>query len=81
MFYKFVLKKFTFGKISSGGRNFYGRICVFHRGGGNKRKQYLIDLFRRVNQKGVILKIISSPNYSAFLGLVYYANAYFRLLF
>ena len=41
------LKSLNVGSYSRNGRNSYGRICVFHRGGGNTRKYRLVDFFRR----------------------------------
>jgi len=47
-----LLKKLAIGYIPSGGRNSQGKICVRHRGGGEKRKIYLIDYYRRINNFG-----------------------------
>lgn len=49
---KYLKKKFGIGYIPSGGRNNIGKICVHHRGGGNKRKYYFIDYYRRINEFG-----------------------------
>ncbi|MCY4004735.1 MAG: 50S ribosomal protein L2, partial [Rhodospirillales bacterium] len=40
-------KALTEGLSSTGGRNNQGRITVWHRGGGHKRRYRLIDFRRR----------------------------------
>jgi large subunit ribosomal protein L2 len=67
-------KKILIGLSSSGGRNILGRICVYHQGGGNKRRFKLIDRFRRVNQYGYIFKILSDKIQTAFIGMILYVN-------
>ncbi|MFC1894855.1 50S ribosomal protein L2 [Candidatus Dependentiae bacterium] len=60
---------------SSGGRNSYGRITVWHRGGGVKRKYRIID-FKRM-QKDVVGKIAAfeyDPNRNVSIALIYYRN-------
>jgi len=64
------------GLVSHGGRNFLGRLCVFHRGGGNKNKIRLVDRFRRVNETGILFKILRDPVRTAFLGLVFYDSGF-----
>lgn len=73
-FIKSVSRKISFGVVSHGGRNFLGRLCVFHRGAGNKRKYVMIDFFRRINLVGSILKILKLSFYTSFVGLIFYTN-------
>lgn len=56
------------------GRNFLGRICVYHQGGGKKRAYKMLDFYRRLNQVGVILKVLKDSNRTAYIGLVLYQN-------
>ena len=42
-----ALKKLTFGKVSTGGRNNLGRITSRSRGAGHKNKYRVIDFHRR----------------------------------
>jgi len=59
----------------SGGRNSYGRITAYHRGGGNKRRYRLVD-FRR-NKDGVPAKVATieyDPNRNARIALLHYAD-------
>jgi len=69
-----VALKIRFGLLSSGGRNFLGRICIFNRGGGNKQKYTILDFFRRINQFGVVYQRFVDSQRSAFIGLILYDN-------
>jgi large subunit ribosomal protein L2 len=68
-------KRLTKSSKSSGGRNSYGRITSYHRGGGNKRRYRLVD-FRR-NKDGVPAKVATieyDPNRNARIALLHYAD-------
>jgi large subunit ribosomal protein L2 len=68
-------KRLTKSSKSSGGRNSYGRITSYHRGGGNKRRYRLVD-FRR-NKDGVPSKVATieyDPNRNARIALLHYAD-------
>ena len=59
----------------TGGRNCYGRITAWHRGGGHKRKYRLID-FKR-DKREIPAKVASieyDPNRSARIALLHYAD-------
>jgi ribosomal protein L2 len=77
-FFIFSFKKlflsFCFGIASKSGRNFFGRICVQHRGGGNKLKSLKIDRYRYLNSFGVILKIFKDFYHTGFFGYIFYDN-------
>ena len=78
MFVRFLFfyssKRLSFSFCKSGGRNFFGRICVYHRGGLKSVKSLYLDRMRRLNQVGIILKIFKITGISAFLGLILYNN-------
>jgi len=60
---------------SSGGRNSYGRVTAYHRGGGNKRRYRFVD-FRR-NKDGINAKVATieyDPNRNARLALLHYVD-------
>lgn len=60
----------------TGGRNCYGRITAFQRGGGHKRAYRVID-FRRHDKDGVPARVLSieyDPNRSANIALIVYAD-------
>ncbi|MAE93182.1 MAG: 50S ribosomal protein L2 [Deltaproteobacteria bacterium] len=64
------------GRVNkSGGRNGYGRITSWHRGGGHKRRYRKVD-FRR-NKPGVPAKVAAieyDPNRSARIALLHYRD-------
>jgi large subunit ribosomal protein L2 len=64
------LKSKTKGFSRAFGRNKFGRITSFHRGGGHKKLFREIDL-KRITTKGVVEGIEYDPNRTAFLARVY----------
>jgi len=68
-------KPLTKGKSSKAGRGTSGRISVWHRGGGHKRKYRQIDFKRdKHGVPGKIATIEYDPNRSAFIALVHYRD-------
>ena len=54
---------------SNGGRNFLGRVCIKGRGSCNsseKRIYRYIDFYRRINKKGLLLKIFYTITFIIF---------------
>lgn len=76
--YKFIFKKFlkifSYGIVLCAGRNFLGRICVQHQGGGVKAKNINIDRYRYLNQYGFVFRIIQNFFRSGFIGFIVYDN-------
>ncbi|GBC85298.1 50S ribosomal protein L2 [bacterium HR11] len=69
-------KPLTFGRKRLSGRNNAGRITVWWRGGGHKRRYRVID-FRRYDKVGIPARVESieyDPNRSANIALVCYAD-------
>ncbi len=67
------VKSLTEGKHSSGGRNNTGRVTVWSRGGGHKRRYRRIDFKRnKLDVSGTIERLEYDPNRSAFIALVRY---------
>jgi large subunit ribosomal protein L2 len=59
----------------TGGRNSYGRITAWHRGGGHKRKYRVIDFKRDKREiSGKVASIEYDPNRSARIALLHYAD-------
>ena len=59
----------------SGGRNCYGRVTAWHRGGGHKRQYRIVD-FKR-DKREISAKVASieyDPNRSARIALLHYAD-------
>lgn len=79
-FFSRYIKKCLVGLSCSGGRNFLGRICVYHKGAGNKQRFRLLDRYRRLEQSGTVLRIVRNRFKSAFLGAIVYDNGLFSLV-
>jgi large subunit ribosomal protein L2 len=76
--YRFIFKKFfksfAYGIVVAAGRNYFGRICVQHKGGGRKVKDVKVDRYRYLNQFGFVFRIIKNFFCTGFLGLIIYDN-------
>src|SRR5499427_8578820 len=69
------VKALTKGKISSGGRNNYGRITTRFRGGGHKKAYRVIDFKRRkLDMPARVERIEYDPNRTAFIALIKYQD-------
>ena len=67
------LKSLTFGKNSTGGRNNLGIITSSSRGYGHKKKNRMIDFYRKKDDlKAKVERIEYDPNRSAHVALVKY---------
>jgi len=75
-----LTNRFKIGIFKRSGKNFSGKTCVFHRGGGNKKFYRSIDFFRRLDSFGFICSIIYDPNRSAYIGNVLYDNGFFSFI-
>lgn len=63
----------SFGK--TGGRNVYGRITSYQRGGGHKRLYRMIDFMRdKLDIPGKVLSIEYDPNRTSRIALIGYAD-------
>lgn len=68
-------KSLTKGKNKRSGHDWNGRISVWHKGGGHKRRYRIIDFRRdKLGVPGKILTIEYDPNRSANIALVVYAD-------
>ena len=59
------------GLKRNSGRNFSGKITVFHKGGGNKIKYRQIDFKRNKNDKGIVIGIEYDPYRSSNIASIY----------
>jgi large subunit ribosomal protein L2 len=67
------VKSLTEGLSKSGGRNNHGRVTIWHRGGGHKRRYRLIDFKRQKLGVGASVERLEyDPNRSAFIALIRY---------
>jgi large subunit ribosomal protein L2 len=69
------VKGLTEGLRKSGGRNNLGRVTMWHRGGGHKRRYRLIDFKRRkFGVAAAVERLEYDPNRSAFIALIKYSD-------
>ena len=63
------------GKKRTGGRNNTGRICIWFRGGGHKKRYREVDFKRdKAGVPAVVAEVDYDPNRSANLALLHYAD-------
>lgn len=64
-----------YGISRNSGRNNLGKITVYHRGGGHKKRYRIVDFARKLwGISGVVLRIDYDPNRSANIALIFYRN-------
>jgi large subunit ribosomal protein L2 len=69
------VKQLTEGKVSSGGRNNFGRITTRFRGGGHKQAYRYVDFKRRkFDVPATVERLEYDPNRTAFIALIKYAD-------
>ena len=69
------VKKLTKGFAKSGGRNNTGRVTIWSRGGGHKRRYRIIDFKRRNwDRPATVERIEYDPNRTAFIALLRYED-------
>ena len=69
------VKKLTVGLNKSGGRNNSGKITMWQRGGGHKRRYRIIDFKRtKLDITGTVERLEYDPNRSAFIALIKYKD-------
>lgn len=73
-------KRLSFCLKSSGGRNFLGRICVFHRGGASRKRCCTLDVLRRVQSFGLVCRVFKESLRSSFSAWVLYSNGLFSFI-
>ena len=75
------IKKLTQGLNKSGGRNHSGKITMWQRGGGHKRRYRLIDFKRnKFDAYGAVERIEYDPNRSAYIALIKYEDEELRYI-
>ena len=69
------VKKLTRGMAKSGGRNNTGRVTMWHRGGGHKRRYRIVDFHRKkFDIPAVVERLEYDPNRTAFIALINYED-------
>ena len=74
-------KKLTVGLSKNGGRNHSGKITMWQRGGGHKRRYRIIDFKRnKIDIYGAVERIEYDPNRSAYIALIKYEDNELRYI-
>ena len=68
------VKDLTVGLTKTGGRNNQGRITMWQRGGGHKRRYRMVDFKRRRFESATVERLEYDPNRTAFIALIKYDN-------
>lgn len=71
-FFKRALLKLTFGLSSKVGKNFFGRITVFHKNSVYTKKKRIIDYKRILCSEGCLFSYELMPSHTGFLGVVFF---------
>nr|BBC77506.1 ribosomal protein L2 [Nitzschia sp. PL3-2] len=66
-----LLKQKVHGKKNSSGRNHSGRITVFHKGGGVKKRYRDILFSRDFNSTGIVCSLEHDPNRNAYIASIF----------
>jgi len=66
-----LIKNIIIGKKNVSGRNNSGKITVYHKGGGHKKKFRKIDFFRNTDSIGIVTSLEYDPYRTAFIASVY----------
>jgi len=79
-FIKRALLKLTFGLSSKVGKNFFGRITVFHKKSAYTKKQRVLDYKRILCSKGCLISLEKNKSHSGFIGLMFFFNGFFTYI-
>ena len=66
-----VVKKKIQGRKCSSGRNNSGKITVFHKGSGNKKRYRTLEFIRYFSSDGVVTSLEHDPYRSAFIASIF----------
>ena len=77
---KLLEKKLIKGLKKSAGRCHTGRVTVRGQGGGGKVNYRALDLYRRINMYGVLIRILYDPYRTGKLGLILFENGVCSLI-
>ena len=69
-----LLKNKVKGLNKVNGRNHSGKITVFHKGGGVKKKYRQINFFRNYNSSGIVCSLEHDPNRNCYIASIFDFN-------
>jgi len=71
-FLKRALLNLTFGLSNKVGKNFFGRITVFHKSGTYTNKKRIIDYKRILCSEGCLFSLEKTVTHTSFLGIIFF---------
>lgn len=71
-FFKRALLNLTFGLSSKVGKNFYGRITVFHKSSAYTKKKRIIDYKRILCSEGCLFSLEKTKTHTAYIGVIFF---------
>jgi len=71
-FLKRALLNLTFGLSSKVGKNFFGRITVFHKSSKYTKKKRIIDYKRIICSEGCLFSMEKNVSHTSFLGVIFF---------
>jgi large subunit ribosomal protein L2 len=71
-FFKRALLKLTFGLSSKIGKNFFGRITVFHKNSTYTKNKRIIDYKRILCSEGCLFSLEKTVSHTGFLGVIFF---------
>ena len=71
-FLKRALLKLTFGLSNKVGKNFFGRITVFHKSSTYTKKKRIIDYKRILCSEGCLFSLEKRVTHTGFLGIIFF---------
>lgn len=66
-----IIKNMIIGKKNKAGKNNFGKITVYHKGGGHKKKYRKIDFMRMYDSIGIVTSLEYDPYRNAFIASIY----------
>jgi len=66
-----LIKKMVIGKHNLAGKNNSGKITVYHKGGGHKKKYRKINFIRNEESLGIVTSLEYDPYRTAFIASIY----------
>jgi len=66
-----LLKRSIKGKMNVNGRNVSGKITIFHKGGGHKKKYRNVNFFRTDESTGITVSLEYDPNRNAHIASIF----------
>lgn len=75
-----ALSKLTVGFSGKFGKNFYGRITVYHKSSNYSKQKRIIDYKRILCSEGCLFTLEKKPTHTGFLGVLFFFIGFFSYI-